>query len=186
IGGSGTFNASDLWAGSGSSGVGHVVQTGGTLNVGLTLVLAQNGSVTGDYDMSGGTLNAANITLGNGGTTLNTATMTVRGNAVVNVTGGTLNVGGGGSGTLNAGTMIVRDNAVVNILGGNPVRLGNTGTATFVLQDLAQFNTGTSEFWVGQGSTFSRATMGMTVGTLNVNNWLAVGRDRSTGTLNLS
>src|SRR5439155_15995959 len=57
IGGSGSFNVSDLWAGSGSSGVGHVVQTGGTLNVGATLVLGQSGG-TGDYDMSGGTLNA--------------------------------------------------------------------------------------------------------------------------------
>ena len=47
-------------------------------------------------------------------------------------------------------------------------------------------NTGVSEFWVGDGSSFSTATVGVSGGTLNVNNWLAVGRDRSTGTLNIS
>jgi autotransporter-associated beta strand protein len=159
ISGAGSFNVSDLWVGSGSSGVGHVTQTGGTLNVGQTMILAQGGTTsaaTGDFDMSGGTLNVRALTVAGGGGTLNTATMTVRGNAVVNVSGGVA------------------------------VSTGNVGSGTFNLQDTAQFNTGTSEFWVGNGGSFSTATMGMSGGSLNVNNWLAVGRDRASGVLNLS
>jgi autotransporter-associated beta strand protein len=183
INGTGSFNVSDLWVGSGSSGVGHIVQSGATFRVGNTLILGQNGG-TGDYDLSAGTLNASAVTVAGGGSTLNTATLTVRGTGVMNVSG-ILNVAGGG-GTLNAGTMVVRDSAAVNVTGGQAVRLGNTGTANFTLQDTAQFNTGTSEFWVGNGSSFSFATANVTGGTLNVNNWLAVGRDRSNGTLNIS
>jgi MYXO-CTERM domain-containing protein len=184
IGGSGSFNVSDLWVGSGSSGVGHVTQTGATMNVRVATVIAQNGG-TGDYDMSGGTLNTAALTIAGIGPGANTATMTVHGNAVVNVNGGQLNVGGGG-GTLNAGVMTVGDSAVVNIAGGQSVRIGNTGTGTFFLQDTAQLNTGTSELWVGNGSSFSHATANVSGGSFNVNNWLAVGRDRAVGTLNLS
>jgi autotransporter-associated beta strand protein len=185
ISGSGSFNMSDLWVGSGSSGVGHVVQTGAAATVGLSLRLGQLGG-TGDYDLAGGTLNTAGVTVAGGGTTLNTATLTVHGNAVMNVNGA-LNVAGGG-GTLNTGTMIVRENGIVNVTttGNQPVGIGNVGTALFVLQDSAQFNTGVSEFWVGNGSTFSNSTANISGGTLNVNNWLAVGRDRSTGVLNLS
>ena len=51
------FSVSDLWAGTTTSAVGHVAQTGGTLNVGVSMVIAQNGG-TADYDMSGVRLTA--------------------------------------------------------------------------------------------------------------------------------
>src|SRR5204863_50887 len=54
LSGSDNFSVSDLWVGTSSSGSGHVVQTGGTLNVGVSMTIGQNGG-TADYDMSGGT-----------------------------------------------------------------------------------------------------------------------------------
>ena len=176
IGSSETFSVSDLFVGTtslssgsvvsagtlnignslnvGNGGTGHLVQTGGAINAGLTFLLGANGG-TASYDMSGGTLTAPGFAIA------------------------------GGAGSLNSASMTLHGTASVSIVNGNPFRVGDGGTGRLDISDTAQLNTGSSEFWVGNG-TGSTGTFTQSGGTTLIGNWFTLGRGGASTTVDIS
>jgi autotransporter-associated beta strand protein len=73
--------------------------------------------------------------------------------------------------------------------GNSPLQIANEAntTATLTVSGNATLNSGTSEIFVGQGFATANGTLNLRdSGTINVGNWLAVGRSDATGTVNMS
>ncbi len=128
-----------------STGVGNVTHTGGDLAVSGTLGIGSNGG-TGFYNLSGGTITAQDLYIGNVGTgTLlqSAGTVTVTndfqvglnaGVGTFNMTGGTVNYSGGNFirilGSPTPSSITLSGNATLNDTGGAPfIGVDNNGTA---------------------------------------------------------
>jgi autotransporter-associated beta strand protein len=153
--------------GNGNGATGTFNQTGGSFsNSGRTYVGGRNGgetnSGTGNYNISGGTnSNAGEFSVGSGNLAAPAdSTLTIS-----------------GSGTLDAGKTSIGGAAFE---GGD----ANAGKATATVSDSGTLNVN-GEFWVGQ-TTGSVGTLNINGGAINVNNWIAFGRQGGSGTVNMS
>lgn len=149
--GSGHFLVGD---GAGASGT--LLQSGGTISIAAgELWVGQNGS-TGQYDMSGGTLDVGNwVAIGRTG-----------GFGTFNLTGGTFTKTGGGA-------FIVADPTGSGRLTTGVVNQSGASTLT------------TNEIWVGQGAG-GDGTYNLSAGTVNSSGWIAIGREGGLGVVNIS
>lgn len=153
--------------GNGNGAVGTFNQTAGSFfNSGRTYVGGRNAGETnsgiGNYNISGGTnSNVGEFSVGSGNLTA--------------VADSTLVISG--TGTLDAGRTSIGGAA----FGGGDA---NAGKATATISDSGTLNVN-GEFWVGQ-TTGSTGTLNMSGGEINVNSWIAVGREGGTGTVNMS
>jgi autotransporter-associated beta strand protein len=89
------------------------------------------------------------------------------------------------SGILEIGGGITSDTAA----GNSPIQIANEAdaTATLTVSGTATLNSGTSEIYVGQGFATANGILNLRdSGTINVGNWLAVGRANAVGTVNMS
>ena len=171
----------------GNTGNGTYVQTGSTVTANSWFRLgADTAGVTGTYNMSGGTfVGHGNVRVGETGTGfLNlSGTANFSADGSMNGTYWAVGANSGSVGYMNvAGTAVVNDNA------GNdsaPIQVAaSTGaTGTLTLSGNATINTNSNELWVGQNGT---GTFNQSGGTLNVGNWIAVGRQGGTGVWNLT
>lgn len=151
--------------GNGSSGIFN--QTGGSFsNSGRTYVGGRNAGGTnsgiGSYNVSGGTnSNATEFSVGSGNLTASAdSTLTVS-----------------GTGTLDAGRTSIGGAA----FGGGDA---NAGKATATVSGSGTLNIN-GEFWVGQ-RTGSTGTLNINGGAINVNSWVAIGREGGTGRVNMT
>ena len=195
--------------GAGSNGlVNHTAGTAGTGD-GNWMFVGRDGG-TGEYNLTGsGSLDVKGrlYVAGHDGTAPATGTLNVNttgtittgsdvnlgaanGTGTMNLTAGTVNVGAwlsigrdengtDGTGVLNqtGGTFAVNLNTIVALP-------GTTGTYTMT----GGTNATNGELWVGNGRDAAGPAVGtMTVnaGSVTANNWIAVGRDGGTGTLNV-
>lgn len=149
----------DILAGTVANGTGTWNQSAGVLTMGggwFRLGTNATGSV-GTYNLSGGTLN----TVGR----QNIGEIT-GGTGVVSVSGGTWNN--------NGESLAVGGNSGASAGGNGTLNLSGTGVVN-----------ANSQLWVGVGSG-AVGVANISGGTINVRNWLAVGRSGGTGTLNMS
>jgi autotransporter-associated beta strand protein len=157
----------------GDNGAGYFKQTGGTNNTDAELWVANGGTSIGEYDMSGGLLNANNwFQVGRGGA------------ALLNFSGGTIH-----KTSAVGGNFIIGDN--------NPGRVIQTG-GTFIDDNQFWIGNNTSgeydftngtlnvggELWIGQGGSGS-GVLNLNGGAVTNNSWLAIGRESAQGTLNI-
>jgi len=162
VGGTGTYNSAADWGGTiPNGGDNAIVNNGGTVLINPA-----------DPDW---TVN--DIRAGDGGATTGSwiqdgPTVTLNGWFRLGLGGGT------GSYLFKSGTM--NDNGRFNV--------GEGGTATFTMTNTTANNTLAigSELWCGNGATGNGTVNLGGNARLTVNNWLAIGRDGSTGVLNLS
>lgn len=162
----------DIFVGAGAGTSGTVNQTGGSTfqGTGSWMFVGQDGG-TGTYNLSGGTQNKARLFIGRqaGGF----GTFNMNGTGVVD--NEELNVGVEGA----FGMAHLSDSAVVTTTGLVQVQNGMmtvTDDASIVAD---------GEFWVGQGGNNS-GTLNMNSGSIESDEWIAIGRDSSTGIVNLS
>ena len=160
---SGDMNTGGTDAGGVANGSGTYLMTGATtsLTVHGWLRLGIGAGSTGIFNMSAGTLavTGGNVHIGEGnGTNFANAAQFI-------ISGGTFNNGGGH----------------ISVGGGN----GGAGTGIFTFSGASTLLNSTGELWVGDG-VGSTGVMNMSGGTINLNNYLAIGRQSGTGTLNLS
>ena len=196
----------DIVVGVGSGANGVVNHTAGTASTGNGnwMFVGRNGG-TGTYNLSGsGSLDVKGRiyvaghdgAAANGTLNINTTGTVAAGNdlnlgaaggtGTVNLTAGTVNVGGwlsvgrdenglNGTGNFNqtGGTFNGAGNTVVALPGthGNLLQTGGAHNAN-------------GELWVGQGAN-AVGVATVNAGSMTVNNWIAVGREGSTGTLNV-
>ena len=120
----------------GSSGAGTFTQNGGKHTVTGTLTLVANSGASGTYNMNGGTLTAGAITINNGGTFTNSASITLTGTPGTAATSGgsftqnasgTLNVQINGTGDGQFGQLFVGQ---ANLAGNLSVTLGSNYNGT--------------------------------------------------------
>ena len=166
---------------SGGGGTGLFrVNTTGTLQIDNDLIIG-TGNGTGVMNVDAGTITT-------GGWNFIGKADNGPGNGRLNMGGGTLtNTGrtyvgtGGGAGKIEltgTGTYSNSNNELFVVGDGG----GSNGTLN-VLSSTALLNAG-GELWVGQGG--GTGTMTISAGTVQANNWLAIGRDNGTGVVNLS
>ncbi|MBB5350479.1 autotransporter-associated beta strand protein [Haloferula luteola] len=171
----------DLFVGRGTSGV-------GTLNLDLGAIssgAANNGVWTafgrlggnGTLNMTGGTLTSYGSTfVGRDAGSVGTATLS---GGEITVQLGQFAVGhlsGEGTFTQSGGTIT---------LNGDQMKVGNeTGTGTYTMTG-GTIQTNDNELWVGNQSG-SVGTFNLEAGTINVANWIAIGREGSEGTVNIT
>jgi len=111
----------------GNSGTGTLTQTGGTNTVTNTLTLAANAGSSGTYNLNGGRLNAANITVNSGGTfNFNGGTLSVG-----QFTGDLANLGGTLAPGSSPGTTNITGNYGQSQTGTFAVEIGGTGPGQF-------------------------------------------------------
>ncbi len=207
-GGNGVFIVS-----SGAGSTGTLTMSGGTINTNRGFWFGEVGGLTGGGTAT--IANATITTNAGGGNNLENrfiigqrgiGVLTLNAGSVINsLNGSEFFVGNGpnGNGTLtqNAGSITTNNWTVVgrndggaatgvyNMNGGSFTK---TGGGQFIVGDNGNGTvnqtggtiTCNNEYWVGQGSLTSTQTMSL--GTLNVNNWIAVGRQGGTGIFNLN
>jgi autotransporter-associated beta strand protein len=92
--------------------------------------------------------------------------------------------------TVNSGILEIAAGITSDTAAGNsPIQIANEAdsTATLTVSGNATLNSGTSEIYVGQGFATANGTLNLRdSGTINVGNWLAVGRSNAVGTVNMS
>jgi len=89
------------------------------------------------------------------------------------------------AGTLDITAGITAETATANV----PIQIANEAgaSATLTVSGTGTLNTGVSEIYVGQGFATANGVLNLRdSGTINVNNWLAVGRSNAVGTVNMS
>jgi T5SS/PEP-CTERM-associated repeat protein len=143
----------DLRAGQ-AGGDGSYIQNGATVTLNSWFRLGVDAGTTGTFTLNAGTLNASpDFHVGEIGT------------GVLNINGGTLN-------HLGSGAIIIGD------------RRPSATTLGTINQTNGTLNS-TSEIWIGEGGALGGTQAGAYnlsgAGVLNVNNWLAVGRERERG-----
>ena len=206
-GGTGNWEIPGNW----SNGVPDTGPQNAFINNGGTVLIGPGGATTySSNDLNTGGTDAGGVTGGSGTYTMTgaTTTLTVHGwmrlgigtnsTGVFNMNAGTLAVTGGnvhigeGNGTnfANAAQLNISGGTFnngtghISIGGGN----GGAGTGIFNLSSTGTPGTvvnSTGELWVGDG-VGSTGVMNMSGGTVNLSNFLAIGRQSGTGTINLS
>jgi autotransporter-associated beta strand protein len=86
-----------------------------------------------------------------------------------------------------AATLTINNNANLNVLG-NPFALADSGgisTCTGVVVQVGGVVNSSAEIWVGQGAN-GVGSYTLNSGTINLHNWLALGRTTSTGTFTMT
>lgn len=143
----------DILAGTAGGATGTWAQSAGNLTMGGGWFrLGTASGATGNYNLSGGTLT------------------TVGRQNIAEVTGSFGNV------SVSGGTWI-NNGAALTVGGNSAATAGGTGTLSLSGSGTINCN---EQFWVGAGSG-STGTFTMSAGTLNVNNWIAIGRSTGTG-----
>jgi fibronectin-binding autotransporter adhesin len=182
----------DLNVGVGTNGNGTVQMDGGTLTTGGWNFIGNGNGSTGTFNQTGGTFtNSGRTYVGGrnaGGTNSGTGNYNISGGT--NSSAGEFSVGSGnlaatvdstltvgGTGTLDAGRTSIGGAA----FGGGDA---NAGRATATVGGSGTLNVN-GEFWVGQ-SAGSSGTLNVNGGAINVNNWVAIGRDGGSGTVNMT
>lgn len=167
------------------SGRSQIFTTGGEIWVG-------NAGSRGELNLGGSATMVAEdhwIAIGRrGGVDGSEGIATISGNAQLRKEGAnngrrfTISDGAGSQGTL-----IVKDSALVS--SSQHFQVGrNGGTGTLTVQDSATVNI-SGQLWVGDSdnATASHGTINLEGGTINVNDWVAIGRDGAgSGTLKIS
>ncbi len=194
VGGTILFSASDaaatvfdIHAGDDANDTSAVwLQSGSTMTSNSWFRLAIGTGAVGTYNMTGGTfINHGHMNIGENGTGI----LLVSGNSVLTSDGSqngafwALGVNTGATGIMNvSGSAIVNDSAAND---GAPFQVASaSGSTGFLsLNGSATINTNSNELWIGENGN---GTMNMSGGTLNVGNWLVVGRGSGTGVLNLT
>lgn len=197
------FNVSDTNGSQGSL----FVQDNATLSVAGQLYVSKNQNTTAALNLSGGTITAnKDLVVGQGGGS----------NGNVTVSGGSLSVNGeskigneaGGNAhfTQSGGSVSGNNWFVVGRFGGTAIydmtggTIMKTGGGNVILGDAGngEVSNGTmnlsgdssvsinSELWVGQAAKGTGALSMSGNSSLSTGNWIAVGRDGATGTLNIS
>jgi hypothetical protein len=168
----------DIFVGFGAGTSGTLNQTGGETfaGTGSWTFIGRDGG-TGVYNLSGGVQNKPRLYVGLDNGANGTLNMTGTGSH----NGEELNVGVGAVGANGraTGTANLSDNAAVTATGLVQVANGSmnvTGNA-MVHSD--------NEVWIGQGGGNS-ATLDQDSGVVEAETWIAIGRDSSTGVVNLS
>ena len=142
--------------GDGPGSNGTMTLSGGTVSLNTGELWVGQNTSTGQFDMSGGSLSVNNWV----------AVGRVGGQGTMNFTGGTFTKAGGG-------VFIVAD----------PV--GSNLTTTGILNQSGNTTLITNEIWVGQGNG-GNGTYTISSGSMTSNGWIAIGRERGTGTVELS
>ncbi len=158
ISGTGLINKTgngDITVGTGTGGVGKIIQTGGTLNAASNVLLGENGTGDGAWNLTAGTATVAgavNIAISQSAK----GALTVGGTGTL--TAGTIRDGwGNAGGGLTQGTTTVNAGGTINITGaGDSFQIGdNSGTGLLTIAGGAiNFNAG-GNFVVGWGGTAS-------------------------------
>lgn len=165
-------DVADIFVGAGADTSGTLNQSAGNTFVANDswMFVGQDGG-TGTYNLSGGTQGKARLYVGrNAG---GVGTLNLSGSGVV---GGDFLVAGVGGGV-----------ATVNVSGGGSANTtGNIElqNATVTITDDALVKSG-NEVWFGNGSG-NTTTADIDSGTVEADTWIAIGRESSTGTVNLS
>jgi len=185
-GGTGTLNMSGgsissfgrFYVGRNGAANGTVNMTGGTITkeTGEVFAVAE-GSSTGVFNQSGGTVSAGDGEFWVGQAGGSTGTYNLSGSGTLNVNNWVAIGRNGGNGTFNM------DGGTFNKTGGGNFIVSDHATAVLTQTD-GTINTNGCEVWVGSGGT-GTGTYTMEGGTLNVSNWLAIGRE-GPGVLNQS
>jgi hypothetical protein len=140
--------------------------------------LGQNGS-TATFNLSGNAkIEATNnwMAIGRAGAS-GTVTLSDSAQLLKSAGGGNLQLASGG------GTAVLNAEDTSHVMTNNSIYIGDGGTGTFNVRDSAVVDVG-SEIWIGQ-NTGAVGVMNLESGTVTLNNWLAVGRENSSGTLNI-
>jgi len=169
----------DPFVGSGAGNSGTLNQTGGNTQVdggtsGWMFVGNEGG--TGTYNLSGGVQGKDRLYVGRG--TGSVGTLNVSGTGAIN--NQEVNIGvDGDAGSLATGTATLSGDATVTTTG-----LIQVSNGSMSVTENAHISGG-GEFWVGQGAGRS-ATLDIDSGNIEAGAWIAIGRDGSTGVVNLS
>lgn len=184
VSGTASLNSGEVYIGR-AGGKGHLtVKDGAFMQTNGNLVIAGSGS-TGD------------ATIQDNATVSSTGDLWVADEAgsvgTLDVKGGSLSVGGWvvigrRSGT---GTVTLEGDATMTKSGGGNFSVGNgfsgDSNGTFTIKDSATLEVASGELWVGaEGSSATVGVMNVEGGTVNTFNWVAIGRNHTNGTLNIS
>ena len=157
-----------------------IITTGGWNFIGK----ADNGSGNGTLNMSGGTLTNTGRTYV--GTDNSTGKIVMSGNAIYNNTADSFRLGHNNlanatiasismtGGTINTGNFFI---------GGND---DATGKGKLTLSGATALLNANGEIWIGDNGAASYGELNLSAGTVQANNWIAVGRVGATGVVNLS
>ncbi len=153
-------------------GVGTVNLGGGTMTHNGSRCFIGVGNAFGTFNLSGGTYNNPN-----GGDSFVVVGSNNLGNAntsALNITGGTMNV-----------NRLMSVGGVQALEGDTNADFVNSGKGSMTLNGASAVVNVTGELWFGQGAN-SVGTLTFSAGTINVNNWVAIGRGGGSGTVNMT
>ncbi|MCA9263960.1 MAG: PEP-CTERM sorting domain-containing protein [Planctomycetales bacterium] len=164
----------DIFVGAGVDTSGTLNQTGGNTfqGTGSWSFVGQDGG-TGTYNLSGGSANKERLYIGRGNGGVGVLNLFGEGNV-----SGTELVIGDGNGSHGTATIYGNGNVTNNLF---IVGAGGTGEANITDNGRVTAN---SEVWIANAG--GTATMSMDSGSVEANEWIAIGRDSGTGTVNLS
>ncbi len=179
----------------------------------LKMAPASTNSLADRFRVNGGTLDTNNATIATGTADGNTpfivgdnstGTMTMAGGSIDSYDETWFGQAGGGVGvvTQTGGSITSRNWFVIGRAGGNgtynlsgtakaikvgggQVIVGDNATGRVTMKDNAAFEVRDGELWIGQGPA-GNGTFIQEAGTVTVNNWVPVGRDRAAGRLDIS
>lgn len=176
----GAINVTNNWVVIGRGGSGKLTLSSGVITkAGANNFAVGDGAGTGVLDQTGGTLtlSTGELFLGNGVNAKGTYNLS---NGTTTVTNWTVIGRDGGNGTLNmTGGTITKS-------GGGNFSVANGGNSTGLLtQSGGTIDVTGGELYVGNGLG-SNGEYNLNAGTVNVNSWIAVGRERASGTLNVN
>jgi fibronectin-binding autotransporter adhesin len=148
---------------------------GGTMNHLGSRTFVGLGNATGAFNISGGTYNALNAGDNNTQFIVGSNNLTAPAPATLSMTGG----------TLNAARLFTIGGTEAFGGDGNPDFI-NSGKGGATINGADALLNVTGEFWVAQGAD-SVGVLNLNAGTIQVDNWVAIGRrTSSTGTVNMS
>ena len=157
--------------------------SGGTLQIGDG-TNGHDGSITGTSIIDNSTL-AFNLYGGKsyGGVISGSGGVTKSGAGTLTLTGANTYTG---RTSVAAGTLTITAGGISGGTVGQTIVVNDTGTGTATMtQSGGTVSNGSGEIWIGQNSG-STGTYNLSGGTLNASNWLAIGRNYATGTLNIT
>jgi fibronectin-binding autotransporter adhesin len=173
----GSATIGQIWVGQNGTGtgIGTLAQTGGAIILSDGLVVGRQGSATGTYTMTGGTINTLRLRIA-GGTTTSTGTMSLSGAGTTLTTTETgtnvVAVGSPGTGSMtlsNSAAWNHTGTVVVEIGGTNGVNNGPGGKGTLLVQSSAAVTLGTADLSIGRNaSTLGSSTVTVDGGSLTL------------------
>ncbi len=155
-------------------GNGTLNLSGGTINHQGSRTFIGLGNASGAFNMSGGTYN--NLTGGDNNTQfiVGTANLAAPGPATLSMTGGTINA-----------TRLFTIGGTEAFGGDGNANFANSGKGTATINGETALVNVTGEFWVAQGAD-SVGILNLNAGTVQADNWMAIGRRGGNGTVNMS